>query len=553
MLSVHFKCNQNRYLAGLLLLLPLLFLWNGVLIPVAQLLVHSVTDNNGQYIGLSNFSSYFADVGLVSALSHSVFVSVIVTLVSVSTAFTLAYGLVRSQLLGKSWLQALIQIPLFVPSIFPCLGLIYLFGGQGIISSYLTDFNLYGPVGVILGGIIFTLPHAVLMLVTTLRGVDVRLYQAASTLGAGAWRQFVTVTLANSIYGIISACFVVFTLTMTDFGIAKVLAGNYSMLATEIYKQVIGQQNFSMGATISLILVIPTCIAFAVDSWARKKQARLANNQIYQAVDKSVIRDGVLTLVCWLPCLLIIAVIGVVVWGSLIAYWPYDFSFTLANYDFDAFGYGWQPYWNSLILASLVAILGTFITFASSYLTTRVDTSIYLSGFMRLLALLPLSIPGTVLGLAYIFAFNRPDSWLNALQGTFVILAFNTIVHLFSVAYLTFNNTLTRLDANYERVGCSLSVPQWQTVMRVIVPLSKLSILDIFFYLFVNALTTVSAVVFLYGSHTILASIVILNIDDAGNIAAASAMGTVLLLTALCVKGMHMCLIQLLGKSTRIM
>lgn len=536
--------NKAQYQACLLLLLPLGFLWLGVFTPVIELIIRSVTNTEGDFIGLINFTTYFSNPGLVLALTNSLFISLLVTIVSVAVAFFVAYGLVRSQFLGKFWVQALIQLPLFVPSIFPCLGLIYLFGGQGILSELFGQFELYGPIGVVIGGVIFTLPHAILLLTTTLRGIDPRLYQAASSLGAGAWRQFMTVTLANSLYGLISACFVVFTLTMTDFGIAKVLAGQYPMLATEIYKQVIGQQNFSMGATISLILIVPTCIAFVVDSWARKKQARLANNQPHQEVDKDSIRDGVFTLLCWLPCLSLMLVIGIVVWGSVVSYWPYDFSFTWLNYDFSAFGYGWQPYFNSLILATMVASAGVFITYTASYLSLRTPAFAWIKSLLRFLALLPLSIPGTVLGLAYIFAFNQPNSWLNGVQGTFIFLAFNTIVHLFSVSFLTFSSTLGRLDSNYERVGASLSVPQWRTFTDVIVPLSRLTLLDIFFYLFVSALTTVSAVVFLYGSKSILASVVILNMDDAGNLAAASAMGTLLLITALLAKTLHILLIR---------
>ncbi|MCE7556864.1 ABC transporter permease subunit [Aliivibrio fischeri] len=539
-----FQRNQFQLRGLLILILPCVFLWVGIGEPLKQLLIRSISDNSGQYVGVQNFVDYFSNSGLVGALLNSVFVSVVVMIASVGIAFLVAFGLVRSQLWGKLALQSLIQIPLFVPSIFPCLGLIYLLGGQGLITQYLVDFELYGPVGVILGGIIFTLPHAVLLLTTTLRGIDSRLYQAASSLGASSWQQFISITLSNSIYGIISACFVVFTLTMTDFGIAKVLAGQYPMLATEIYKQVIGQQNFSMGATISLVLIIPTCIAFFVDSWARKKQARLANNQIFQEIPPSASRDVLLTILCWVPCFMLLSVIGVVVWGSLISYWPYDFTFTWLNYDFDAFGYGWQPYWNSLILAGIVAAFGVIITFGVSYASQRLPSPKIVTDFVRFLALLPLSIPGTVLGLAYIFAFNQPDSWLNAWQGTFAFLAFNTIIHLFSVSFLTFNSTIGRLDTNYEHIGRSLSVPQWMTLCRVIVPLSKLTLLDIFFYLFVNTLTTVSAVVFLYGSNTVLASIVILNMDDSGNLAAASSMGSLLLFTALLVKFLHVFIIR---------
>lgn len=181
-----FQRNQFQLRGLLILILPCVFLWVGIGEPLKQLLIRSINDNSGQYVGVQNFVDYFSNSGLVGALLNSVFVSIVVMIASVGIAFLVAFGLVRSQLWGKLALQSLIQIPLFVPSIFPCLGLIYLLGGQGLISQYLVDFELYGPVGVILGGIIFTLPHAVLLLTTTLRGIDSRLYQAASSLGASS-------------------------------------------------------------------------------------------------------------------------------------------------------------------------------------------------------------------------------------------------------------------------------------------------------------------------------------------------------------------------------
>ncbi|MGL4980037.1 MAG: ABC transporter permease subunit, partial [Plesiomonas sp.] len=426
------------------------------------------------------------------------------------------------------------------------LGLIYLFGGQGIMTNYI-EIHLYGPVGVILGGVIFTLPHAVLLLTTTLRCIDPRLYQAAEMLGATRGEQFISVTLPNTIYGIISTCFVVFTLTLTDFGIAKVLSGQYNLLATEIYQQIVGQNNFAMGSTLSLLLIMPVLMAFGIDSWARKKQARLTSADYPRHLHPVLWRDSLFTLLCWLPAGIIISVIMVVVWGSLITYWPYDFSITLDNYAFSQMGYNWQPYINSLRFAVTVAITGTFGCFITAYIVQRGNLPQWLQSSLRLLALLPLGIPGTVLGLAYLLTFNQPGSWLTLWSGSLSILVINTVIHLFSVAFISFSSTLTQMNRHYEKVGASLGIRSFTTFQRIILPLSQHTLADVFFYLFTNALTTVSAVIFLYGPDSLLASISILTMDDAGDFAAASAMGTVLLLTALTAKTIHFIYLKKFG------
>lgn len=530
---------KNRLLEYSIFILILFFLYVGVFLPVKELIIKGVSDSSGSYIGLSNFTSFYSDPVLMAALRNSIFVSLIVAGITTVVAFGVAYGLTHSCFKGRFVLASIIQLPLFVPSIFPSLGLIYLFGNQGIFKPYLSGFDLYGAKGVIMGGVIFTLPHAVIILRSVLKGVDQKLYDAARSLGAGRVKQFYSVTIANVKYGLISTFFVIFILALTDFGIAKILAGNYPMLATEIYKQVIGQFNFSMGATISLVLFIPAVIAFLIDGWARKKQSFFANSFIRTPIQSSRSRDFFSAIYLLIISIHILFVIGIVIWGSFVSYWPYDFSFTLYNYNFDEFGYSWQPYWNSLKLASSVACIGLILIYLGSYLSCRCNISNILKLPFRLLALMPLSIPGTVLGLAYIFVFNKPDSILYILQGTFFLLVINTIIHLFPVSFLTMNSALGQINRRYELVGLTMGVPKFVTIFRVVLPLSIPIMLEVFFYLFVNTLTTVSAVVFLYTPDTVLASITILHMDDAGALSSAAAMGTLLLVTAVVLKLLH--------------
>jgi iron(III) transport system permease protein len=145
-----------------------------------------------------------------------------------------------------------------------------------------------------------------------------------------------------------------------------------------------------------------------------------------------------------------------------------------------------------------------------------------------------------VLGLAYIFFFNAPHNPLNVIYHTMAILVISTITHFYTVAHLTAVTALKQLDPEFEAVSASLKQPFYRTFWRVTVPVCIVPILDISIYLFVNAMTTVSAVVFLYGPDTTLASIAVLNMDDAGDIAPAAAMGMMIFYTNVAARGLHM-------------
>ncbi len=530
----------------------------GLAYPLWHLCKQSLSDGSGLFVGFRNFYEYFSTPGLVSAFTNTISIGVLVTAITLFAAFTLAYALTHGNMKGRRLAQGLSLLPLFVPSIFPALGLIYLLGEQGCFKFLLSDGELYGPIGITLGSIVYALPHAVLILVATLRDVDHNLYLAARTLGASPFKRFITVTLPNCAYGITSAGIVVFILTITDFGVPKVLGGNYAMLSTEIFKQVIGMQNFAMGSTASILLLLPTILAFVLDNWAKGKQ-RARGAGAKAAPERSTeagahLRDFALTLAGWLVLALPLAVIGMVVWGSLVNFWPYDTSLSLINYGFEQTLYGMAPYWNSLILACSVAVLGTALIFACAYLFERVPMPGALGKIFHLLALLPLSVPGTVLGLAFVLAFNDAPalSWLVSDFNGFGFLAFNTIVHFYTVCHLTCVGSLNRLPANFEAAGKTLGVSQWRTFFKVILPLQKNILLDVGFYLFVNALTTISALIFLYSADNIPASISILQMFDSGQIAEASAMGVLILLSALAIRALlawlPKCLVHIFNK-----
>ncbi|MDZ4125457.1 MAG: ABC transporter permease subunit, partial [Hydrogenophaga sp.] len=255
----------------------LLALWLAVtlVLPLGSLLIKSFRDADGAWVGLANYASYFATPSLTESLWNSLWVSTLITALVLPLAYVYAYALTRSAMPGKSVFKALALIPILAPSLLPAISLIYLFGNQGLLKDWLFGASIYGPIGIVISQVFYCFPHALMILVVALSMADARHYEAARVLGASPLRTFWTVTLPGSKYGLISAGFVVFTLAITDFGIAKVIGGRFNVLATDIFKQVIGQQNFAMGAVVGFVLLLPAVLAFGADRWVQHRQVAL--------------------------------------------------------------------------------------------------------------------------------------------------------------------------------------------------------------------------------------------------------------------------------------
>ncbi|MGI9413681.1 MAG: ABC transporter permease subunit, partial [Hyphomicrobiales bacterium] len=226
-------------------------------------------------VGFANYRTYFSTPALFRSIQNSLFIAVLSTVITVVLAFGFAYALNRSCMRFKGVFRLIAMAPILVPSLLPGIALVYLFGNQGMIKGLLFGASIYGPIGIVMGSVFFTFPHALIIIATALAISDARLYEAATVLRASRWKTFWTVTIPGARYGLISAIFVVFNLVITDFGLPKVIGGQYNVLAVDIYKQVIGQQNFEMGAVVSVVLLFPALIAFVVDRAVQRRQVAL--------------------------------------------------------------------------------------------------------------------------------------------------------------------------------------------------------------------------------------------------------------------------------------
>jgi iron(III) transport system permease protein len=303
--------------------------------PLGVLLLKSFEDKAGAFVGLDNYIRYFSTPSLVVSLWNSIWIAALSTVIVVGLAFGYAYALTRTRMPLKSLLTAIAMLPLFAPSLLSAISFIYIFGNQGFLKSWLFGGTIYGPIGIVLSQVFYCFPHAMLILTTALALADGRLYEAAEALGTSKARVFWTITLPGIKYGLVSAAFVVFTLVITDFGIAKVIGGQFNVLATDAYKQVIGQQNFSMGAVVGFILLLPAVLAFIVDRQIQKKQvAQLSARAVPLDPKPFIVRDTLFLVYCGVIALLIIGVLAMAVWASFVMYWPYNLSLSTKWYNF---------------------------------------------------------------------------------------------------------------------------------------------------------------------------------------------------------------------------
>ena len=526
--------NWEKLWLGVLVLGLLGALLVAIALPVGALLGRSFWSADGTFSGLAQYIAYAQMPGVGQSLFNSLWLSALSSTLCVALAYGYAYGVMRTCMPLAKLFRAMALVPLLAPSLLMAISLIYLFGAQGLLKALLMGGTAYGPFGIIVGSVLWTFPHALMILCTTLASGDARLYEAAATLGAGRWRSFCQVTLPASRYGLMIAWIVVFVLVVTDFGVPKVIGGNTQMLATDIYKQVIGQQNLSMGAVVAMLLLVPAGLAFAAERHLRAKQAAtMAVRAVPLQPQPYAPLDRALLAYCSLIALVLLAVLGTAMLASLVTFWPYNLSLSFKHYQFDMMdGGGWASYGNSLTMAAATAVIGALLSFVSAYLVAKPTGWVRARQWLHAVATLPMAVPGLALGLGYILFFNAGSNPLHFMYGSLSILVLCTVAHFFSVAHITQLTALQQLDAEYERVADSMGVPFWTLLWRVHLPVCLPAVMQVAGYFFVNAMTTVSAVVFLYSPETTLASVAVLAMDDAGDIAPAAAMATLIFATA---------------------
>ncbi|MDQ0040165.1 putative 2-aminoethylphosphonate ABC transporter permease subunit [Variovorax boronicumulans] len=530
------RWSRDETIARAILFVVMAMLFVFLIAPLVTILAHAVQDKDGRFVGLAHFITYFQTPSLLRAAWNSVWVSAAVVMISVPIAFVFAYALTRSRMPAplKAVFRLIALIPLLAPSLLSAISFVQWFGNQGALKFLLGGMSIYGAPGIILAEVYNTFPHALMILVTALSLADGRLYEAAAALRTRPFRQFMTITLPSCKYGLISAATVVFTYVVSDFGAPKVIGGNFNVLSVDVFKQVVGQHNFSIGAVVGMLLLLPSIVSFVIDYVVRRKlKAQLTARSVPYSPKRRKVADTLLTLFCTVVCGLLLATIGMAIYTSLISLWPYDLSFTLKHYHFVlvesdmAAAYG-----NSLLVAMVTAVAGSLIVFIGAYLIEKTRNLGLMRKGMHLMAVLSMAVPGLVLGLGYVMFFNHPANPLNFLYQTMAILIISMVVHYYTSSHLTAVTALKQIDNEFEAVSASLKVPFFKTFLRVTVPVCLPAILDIGRYFFVVSMASLSCAIFLYTPETILASVAIMHLDDAGDIGPASALASLIVVTS---------------------
>jgi iron(III) transport system permease protein len=533
--------DLDRAFVAICLVLPLAMLAIFFVYPLATVVVRSITEPGGT-IGLANYIRVLQSPNFWRAATHSLTMSAATTAAVLASALLVAFAVHRCKIPGRALLIGAVALPLFAPSLVQGLGLIFLLGRNGLIAKATgIEFNIYGFWGLLIANSLYGLPQAVLIVGAALRSADARIYEAAEMLGTSQWRQLVDITLPNIKFGLLSAGFVVFTVTITDFGNAATIGGDYSVLATEIYNQVVGQMNFSLGAVVGILLLLPTVLAFYLERVAGQRQFGSTSESAVPLVPAwTPRRDVPMALAAWVVAMLPAITIGVVVFGSFVWLWPYRFDLTLRHYAVKVAG-GYEPLWTTLQISVLAGLFGAVILFALGFALQRLPRRwvkpIYFA------CLLPAAVPGLVLGLSYIFAFNAPGTPVYALYGTATLIALCNVTHFWTQGFLTTVTGLRQVPATLEESATCLGAGIPRLVRDVVGPFMMPTMLSVFFFLFMQSMVTLSAVIFLVSATVSVAAVSVMRLDEAGFTSQAAAFATCIMAVVIAASGlMRVCL-----------
>ena len=327
------RISRDDWIMRGAMLLIALYLLVGIAFPLYALLAKSFQNADGDFIGLTNYITYLTTPALSWSIGNSFKVTLAATVIVMFVAFIYAYALTRSCMPFKSLFKGIALVPILMPSLLPAISLVFLFGNQGIIKEWLFGAELYGPIGIVMGEVFYVFPHVMTIMLISMSLSDARLYEASDVLGASKIKTFFTVTLPSMRYGLVSAFFVAFTLVITDFGVPKVVGGQYNVLATDVYKQVVGRHDFQMGAVVSMALLIPAAFAFIADRIVQRKQVALLSARAVPFQPKpNKAFDTIMLAFCCLIGFIILSVLAMAAFASVVKFWPYNLSLTLTSH-----------------------------------------------------------------------------------------------------------------------------------------------------------------------------------------------------------------------------
>ena len=441
-------------------------------------------------------------------LKNSLTTSAAATLISVVLSFLLAFLLNRSRIRFKSAFVVLFTLPMLIPSISHGMGLVLLLGDNGIITNWIgRSIGLYGFKGIVMGSVLYSFPVSFLMFHDSFQYEDYTVYEAAGVLGLSRMNQFLTITLPSMERTLVSAVLAVFTMVFTDYGVPLMTGGTVMTLPVYMYREVIGMMNFSGGAVVGIVLLTPAVVAFLMDL---RKSGSVSSSTVTKpfVIAENKVRDYTVYTVFAVILLLLCMPIVAFVLLSFVKQYPIDMSFSLETVR-RLLSSGMGMYFiNSLAVALLTSLLGTCFSYFAAFICARTGRSLP-NKVLHFVSMLPLAIPGIVLGLSYVLSFRRLPVY-----GTIFILVVVNIVHFFSSPYLLAYNSLSKFNPNLEDVADSLGISRIRMLLGVYIPSTRATIVEMYSYFFVNSMITISAVSFLINFRTMPLSLLIPQLES---------------------------------------
>ncbi|WP_170429883.1 ABC transporter permease [Ruegeria arenilitoris] len=534
-----------------------------VFFPIAKMLFAAFVTEDGAY-SVSVFASKFFDDRLwglgcfagakCGAAWNSLFLAVLVGFITTALGLCFALVVTRSGFRFKRGMRALTVLPIITPPFVIGLALILLFGLSGSVTRFVAEIFgvqptrwLYGMPGVLIAQTLAFTPIAFLVLIGVVEGVSPSMEEAAQTLRANRWQTFKTVSLPLMRPGLANAFLLGFIESMADFGNPLVLGGNFDVLSTEIFFAIVGAQyDQGRAAVLAMVLLFFTLSAFyAQRAWLGKKSYTTVSGKgdagVHPLMPRGLAIPVLGVAIAW--AIFTAVVYGMIIYGSVVELWGVDNSLTFKHYV-TAFsvrfeeegirwtGAAWDSFWTTITIAAIAAPLTAAVGLVTAYLLTRQNFAG--KNAFEFGTMLSFAIPGTVIGVSYILAFNVPPI---EITGTGVILVVSFIFRNMPVGVRAGIASMSQLDKSLDESSLTLGANSWQTFRRVILPLLRPAILAALVYSFVRAMTAISAVIFLVSAEYDMATSYIIGRVENNDYGLAIAYSTTLIFVMLAAVG----------------
>ena len=482
-------------------------------------------------IRLSDFQSVLASPLFKDALKNSAILSLISTAISVVLAYVLAICTVRVDIPGKRIFGVVLTLPMLIPSISHGIGLTTLFGNNGIITQKLGTPSIYGPVGIITGSVMYAFPVAYIMLSDVLKYEDMSVYEAADVLGITKARQFVRLSLPYLKKPLIATVFSTFSLIVTDYGVPVLIGGQTYTISSLMFTEVAAATGGSFGKSTvyAIFLLIPAIVAFVSDTFNKEKGSSAFVKRTATSKASAPVRMISFLICIAVSCMTAMPILSFALQAFVVSY-PRDMTFTFDQVRHMIEQRGIEYLFNSLVIALATALAGTVLSYITAYLTARMRSS--LSRLIHLLVLTFMAVPGLVLGLSYAMTFKE-----TVIYGTVLIMIMVNIAHFMSSPYLMIYNSFGKMNENLEAMGQTLGIGKIRMLKDVFIPQNVSTVTEMFSYLFVNCMMTISAVSFLATTTTRPISLMISQYKDSvGGMELAAVVSLTIFVTNLLLK-----------------